>query len=144
MKTNEQLLDEITAVMADTWLAACERRVIGTTPEGYVVIDLQQKVCLFASTSAEECRLFIHRAARPRRLAYARDRARCGCFYCRRRPPSRHAERLRFTMRGLALATLFPGISLIDPGPDFESRVAMTLARFVLFVVATIFILAGA
>jgi hypothetical protein len=64
MKTNAQLLNEITAAMADVWLAACERRVIGTTPEGkHVVIDLQQKVCLFGPASAEECRAFIHRAA---------------------------------------------------------------------------------
>ena len=28
MKTNQHLLDEITAAMADVWLAACERRVI--------------------------------------------------------------------------------------------------------------------
>ena len=64
MKSNAQLLDEITAAMADAWLAACERRVIGTTPEGkHVVIDLQQKVCLFGPAPAEECRVFIHRAA---------------------------------------------------------------------------------
>jgi hypothetical protein len=48
MKSNAQLLDEITAAMATAWLAACERRVIGTTPEReHVVIDVQQKVCLF-------------------------------------------------------------------------------------------------
>jgi hypothetical protein len=64
MKSNVQLLDEITAAMADAWLAACERRVIGTTPEGkHVVIDIQQKVCLFGPASADECRVFIHRAA---------------------------------------------------------------------------------
>ena len=64
MKTNVQLLDEITAAMADAWLAACERRVIGTTPEGkHVVIDNRQRVCLFGPASADECRLFIHRAA---------------------------------------------------------------------------------
>jgi hypothetical protein len=64
MKSNAQLLDEITAAMADAWLAACERRVIGTTPEGkHVVIDIQQKVCLFGPASADECRVFIHRAA---------------------------------------------------------------------------------
>jgi site-specific DNA recombinase len=28
LKTNQHLLDEITAAMADVWLAACERRVI--------------------------------------------------------------------------------------------------------------------
>jgi hypothetical protein len=62
-ETNEQLLNEITAAMADTWLAACERRVIGTTSTGCVVLDLQQKVGLFGPASADECRLFIHRAA---------------------------------------------------------------------------------
>jgi hypothetical protein len=64
MKSNAQLLDEITAAMADAWLAACERRVMGTTPEGkHVVIDLQQRVCLFGPASGEECRVFIRRAA---------------------------------------------------------------------------------
>jgi hypothetical protein len=64
MKTNAQLLDEITAAMADVWLAACERRIIGATPENkHVVLDLQQKVCLFGPASPEECRVFIHRAA---------------------------------------------------------------------------------
>lgn len=73
MKTNAQLLDEITAFMADAWLAACDRRVIGTTPEGkHVVIDLRahrfppapnKQVCLFGPASGDECRLFIHRAA---------------------------------------------------------------------------------
>ena len=63
MKSNAQLLDEITAAMADAWLAACERRVIGTTPDGKHVVDLQQKVCLFGPASGEECRVFIHRAA---------------------------------------------------------------------------------
>jgi hypothetical protein len=64
MKTNEQLLNEITALMADAWLAACERRVIGTTPDGkHVVIDVQQRVCLLGPASGDECRVFIHRAA---------------------------------------------------------------------------------
>jgi hypothetical protein len=63
MKTNAQLLDEITAAMADVWLAACDRRVIGTTSTGCVVLDLQQKVCLFGPASADECRVFIHRSA---------------------------------------------------------------------------------
>jgi hypothetical protein len=64
MKTNAQLLDEITAAMADVWLAACDRRVIGTTPDGkHVVIDNRQRVCLFGPASGDECRLFIHRAA---------------------------------------------------------------------------------
>ena len=62
-ETNQQLLDEITAAMADVWLAACDRRVIGTTPPGCVVLDLRQKVCLFGPASADECRMFIHRAA---------------------------------------------------------------------------------
>jgi hypothetical protein len=64
MKTNAQLLNEITAAMATAWLAACERRVMGTTPEGkHVVVDTRQKVCLFGPASGEECRVFIHRAA---------------------------------------------------------------------------------
>ena len=63
MKTNEQLLNEITAVMADAWLAACERRVICTTADGHVVVDFQQKLGLFGPASADECRVFIHRAA---------------------------------------------------------------------------------
>jgi hypothetical protein len=64
MKTNAQLLDEITAAMADAWLAACERRIICTMPEGkHVVIDVRQRVCLFGPASGDECRLFIHRAA---------------------------------------------------------------------------------
>ena len=63
MKTNAQLLNEITAAMADVWLAACDRRVIGTASAGCVVLDLRQKVCLFGPASADECRVFIHRAA---------------------------------------------------------------------------------
>jgi hypothetical protein len=69
MKTNAQLLDEITAAMADVWLAACERRVIAAAPEPgaradwSVVVDLQQRVRLFGPAPASECRLFIHRAA---------------------------------------------------------------------------------
>jgi hypothetical protein len=47
LKTNEQFLNEITAAMADAWLAACERRVICTTAEGHVVVDFQQKLGLF-------------------------------------------------------------------------------------------------
>jgi hypothetical protein len=63
MKTNAQLLDEITAAMADAWLAACERRVIADYGEKFVVVDLQGKATLFGPASPEECRLFIHRAA---------------------------------------------------------------------------------
>jgi len=64
MKTNAQLIEEITAAMADAWLSACDRRVIGGTPDGkHVVVDLRQKVCLFGPSSADECRVFIHRAA---------------------------------------------------------------------------------
>jgi len=64
MKTNAQLLEEITSLMATAWLAACDRRVIGATPDGkHVVVDLRQKVCLFGPASADECRVFIHRAA---------------------------------------------------------------------------------
>jgi hypothetical protein len=63
MKTNAHLLEEITAVMADVWLAACDRRVIATLPTGFGVLDLQERVGLFGPASAEECRVFIHRAA---------------------------------------------------------------------------------
>ena len=64
MKSNAQLLDEITAAMADAWLGACERRVMGATPDGkHVVIDLQQRAALFGPASMDECRVFIHRAA---------------------------------------------------------------------------------
>jgi hypothetical protein len=64
MKSNAQLLDEITAAMAGAWIGACDRRVIGNTPEGeHIVIDLLGKVCLFGPASGDECRLFIHRAA---------------------------------------------------------------------------------
>jgi hypothetical protein len=64
MKTNAQLLDEITAAMADTWLAACNRRVVGTTTDNKcMVFDMQGEVSLFGPASPEECRLFIHRAA---------------------------------------------------------------------------------
>ena len=64
MKSNEQILDEITAAMADTWLAACNHRVIGTLSDNrFVVVDAQAKVGLFGPASSDECRLFIHRAA---------------------------------------------------------------------------------
>jgi hypothetical protein len=68
LKTNEQLLNEITAAMADAWLTACERRVLGTTPEGkHVVVDIREHIprraFLFGPASADECRVFIHRAA---------------------------------------------------------------------------------
>jgi len=64
MKTNEQLLDEITAVMADTWLAACNRRFIIPTlvPNKFMIID-QQGSRLFGPASGDECRVFVHRAA---------------------------------------------------------------------------------
>jgi hypothetical protein len=68
MKTNAQLLDEITAAMAAEWLAACERRVIAVAPfehggEKVIVWGQQEKAKLFGPASPEECRLFIHRAA---------------------------------------------------------------------------------
>jgi hypothetical protein len=47
-------------------------------------------------------------------------------------------------MRGLALATLFLGLCLVDPGPDIHDRMATGVARLMLFIAATIFILAGA
>jgi hypothetical protein len=64
MKSNAQLLDEITAAMAAAWLAACERRVIGSLSDGkFVVVDCREKVGLFGPAPADECRAFIHRAA---------------------------------------------------------------------------------
>jgi hypothetical protein len=65
MKTNEQIVDEITALMADAWLAACDRRVIVGTlvPTKFMVIDQRQGARLFGPASGDECRLFIHRAA---------------------------------------------------------------------------------
>ena len=63
MKTNEQIIQEITAFMADVWLAACERRVIGFAGSRNVVLDVREKVVLFGPASGDECRLFIHRMA---------------------------------------------------------------------------------
>jgi hypothetical protein len=64
MKTNAQLLDEITAAMAGAWVGACDRRVIGSVSDGtFVVVDCREKVGLFGPASVEECRVFIHRAA---------------------------------------------------------------------------------
>jgi hypothetical protein len=64
LKTNEQLLNEITAAMADAWLAACDRRVIGSSLDGkFMVFDYREKAGLFGPASADECRKFVHRAA---------------------------------------------------------------------------------
>jgi hypothetical protein len=65
LKTNAQLLDEITAAMADVWLAACNRRVIAPAVDNRssIVVDMQAKAMVFGPASADECRLFIHRAA---------------------------------------------------------------------------------
>jgi hypothetical protein len=65
MKSSEQLLDEITAIMADAWLAACDRRVIVQTlvPTKFMVIDHRQGTRLFGPAAGDECRLFIHRSA---------------------------------------------------------------------------------
>ena len=64
MKTNEQIVAKITALMADAWLAACDRRVIVGTlvPTKFMVID-QQGTRLFGPASGDECRIFIHRRA---------------------------------------------------------------------------------
>jgi hypothetical protein len=65
MQTNDHLLDEITAAMADTWLAACERRVLSPGIQGngqFFVWDQQVRKGLFGPASPDECRLFIHRA----------------------------------------------------------------------------------
>ena len=65
MKTNEQIIAEVAAAMADAWLAACDCRVIVGTlvPTKFMVIDSRQGTRLFGPAHAEECRLFIHRAA---------------------------------------------------------------------------------
>jgi len=63
MKTTEQLIQEITALMADVWLAACERRVIGFAGSRNVVLDVREKVVLFGPSSGDECRKFVHRMA---------------------------------------------------------------------------------
>jgi hypothetical protein len=64
MKTNEQHLDEITAAMADTWLAACNRRVIVTwARDKHVVVDIRDNASLFGPASPAECQAFVHRAA---------------------------------------------------------------------------------
>ena len=64
MKTNEQIIDDLTAAMADTWLAACNLRVIVPTlvPTKFMVIS-QQGSRLFGPASGDECQLFVHRAA---------------------------------------------------------------------------------
>jgi hypothetical protein len=65
-ETNEQIVDDITAAMADAWLAACDRRVIApaiVARTSFVVIDRQGNVPLFGPASADECVLFVHRAA---------------------------------------------------------------------------------
>jgi len=67
MKTTEQLIQEITALMADVWLAACDRRVIAPSLDPKsprsMVVDLQWRKTLFGPASSDECRLFIHRMA---------------------------------------------------------------------------------
>jgi len=67
MKTNEQLIQEITALMADVWLAACDRRVIAPPLDHrspmLSVMDMQGYAILFGPASGDECRLFIHRMA---------------------------------------------------------------------------------
>jgi hypothetical protein len=65
MQTNEQIVDDITAAMADAWLAACDRRVIAQALDNkaFMVIDTQGSVRLFGPASADECLRFIHRVA---------------------------------------------------------------------------------
>jgi hypothetical protein len=74
MKTDQQLIQEITALMADVWLAACERRVIAPAPnwrptldcKSHVVLDVSNaglRHLLFGPASGDECRLFVHRMA---------------------------------------------------------------------------------
>jgi len=80
MKTNDQIIKEVTALMADVWLAACERRVI--TPaldwKSHMVIDVRENARLFGPASGDECRQFIHRAAALDVLRALGDRADCG------------------------------------------------------------------
>ena len=63
MKTNEQIIQEVTALMADTWLAACDLRVIAPSLDGASFVVLDSRAKLFGPASGEECRLFIHRMA---------------------------------------------------------------------------------
>jgi hypothetical protein len=68
LKTSQQLLDEITAAMADVWLAACERRVIASCLDKFVVLDTQKTGAeapfgVFGPASTTECQTFVHRAA---------------------------------------------------------------------------------
>jgi hypothetical protein len=65
LQTNEQIVNEVTAAMADAWLASCNHRVIVQTlvPDKFMVIDHRLGTRLFGPASGDECRLFIHRAA---------------------------------------------------------------------------------
>lgn len=65
MKTNDQFLKEVIALMADRWLASCNRRVIAPEMDGkaFSVMDAQLTQSFFGPATADECRLFIHRAA---------------------------------------------------------------------------------
>jgi len=69
MKTDQQLIQEITALMADVWLAACNRRVIGLWPvaerELNVVFEhgMNRQPILFGPASGDECRQFVQRMA---------------------------------------------------------------------------------
>jgi len=65
MKTNEQIIQEITAFMADVWLAGCDHRVIAPALHlnSYMVLDVRDNARLFGPASSDECRLFIHRMA---------------------------------------------------------------------------------
>jgi hypothetical protein len=65
MKTTEQLIQEITALMADAWLAACDCRVIAPALylNSYMVLDVRENARLFGPASGDECRLFVHRMA---------------------------------------------------------------------------------
>jgi hypothetical protein len=65
MQTNQQLLDEITAAMADAWISSCNSRVIVNTlvPTKFMVIDARLGTRLFGPALADECLKFVHRAA---------------------------------------------------------------------------------
>ena len=65
MKTNEQIIQEITAFMADVWLAACDCRVIAPALHlnSYMVLDVRENARPFGPASSDECRKFVHRMA---------------------------------------------------------------------------------
>jgi len=63
VKTNEQIIQEVVALMADTWLAACERRVVAPSLDGASFVVLDSRAKLFGPASGDECRQFVQRMA---------------------------------------------------------------------------------